>query len=124
MQIKMIERIDKIDMDNGFFPYAKDLGRVLSKTVLNSSQRAIISAVFDKTFGWHDPDSEKEKKLKKRHIKAEIDFNFFEEFTGISPVNISRAIKELISYKVLKREKKGRKFILGRKCVICPNELN
>ena len=52
-------------MDNGNFPYAKDIGRVLAKTKLNNSHRGIIDTILDKTYGWPDKHSEKINKFKK-----------------------------------------------------------
>jgi len=88
--------INKIDMDNGNFPYAKDIGRTLAKTTLTGSHRAIIDCILDKTYGWYDPKSEKVQKLKKRKIKEQITYRNFEDFTGIKRNNISKYIKELI----------------------------
>ncbi|MCD6371184.1 MAG: replication protein, partial [Candidatus Aenigmarchaeota archaeon] len=102
--------ITKIDMDNGNYPYAKDIGRVLAKTKLNSSHRGIIDAVLDKTYGWHDNQSKKEKKIKQRKTHAKIDFKFFEEFTGTPFCKLSIAIKDLVKWKIIKREKQGRSY--------------
>jgi len=103
--------INKIDMDNGNFPYAKDIGRTLAKTTLTGSHRAIIDCILDKTYGWYDPKSEKVQKLKKRKIKEQITYRNFEDFTGIKRNNISKYIKELIDWKVIKRQEKGQYHI-------------
>ena len=60
--------IDKIDMDNGYFPYAKDIGMVLAKTYLLGPHRAILDCIFNKTYGWYDPKSDKVQRLKKRKL--------------------------------------------------------
>lgn len=105
--------VDKIDMDNGNFPYAKDMGRSLAKTTLTGSHRAIIDCILDKTIGWYDPKSEKIQKLKKRKIKELITYKYFECFTGIRRNHISKYIKELIDWKVIKRWGKGQQHIYG-----------
>ena len=104
---------DKIDMDNGNFPYAKDIGLVLAKTILSGSHRAIIDCILDKTIGWYDPKSEKVQKLKKRKIKEQITYKDFENYTGIIRNHISKYIKELIDWKVIKRWEKGQYCIYG-----------
>ncbi len=105
--------VDKIDMDNGNFPYAKDIGRSLAKTTLTGSHRAIIDCILDKTIGWYDPKSEKIQKLKKRKIKELITYKYFEAFSEIRRNHISKYIKELIDWKVIKRWEKGRQHIYG-----------
>lgn len=108
---KKINIVDKIDMDNGNFPYAKDIGRSLAKTTLTGSHRAIIDCILDKTIGWYDPKSEKIQKLKKRKIKELITYEYFEDFTGIRRNHLSKYIKELIDWKVIKRWGKGLQHI-------------
>ena len=66
------ERIDKIDLDNGSYPIAKDIGRVLAKTNLSGAHRAILDAILDKTFGWYDDNSKKETKLNKFYPRKDI----------------------------------------------------
>jgi len=107
-----IEEIpDKIDMDNGNFPYAKDIGRTLAKTTLTGSHRAIIDCILDKTYGWYDPKSEKVQKLKKRKTKEQITYRNFEDFTGIKRTKLSKYILKLVNCKVIKRLKKGQYFL-------------
>lgn len=103
--------IDKIDMDNGNFPYAKDIGRTLAKTTLSGSHRAIIDLILDKTYGWYDPQSDKIQKLKKRKIKELITYRNFEDFTGIRRTKLSKYILKLTNCKVIKRLKKGQYYL-------------
>jgi len=103
--------INKIDMDDGNYPYAKDIGRVLAKTRLNNTHRGIIDAVLDKTYGWNDPTSSKKQRLKQRCTNSKIEFKYFEEFTGTPFCKLSVALKELVKWKIIKREKKGRSYI-------------
>ena len=103
--------VDKIDMDNGNFPYAKDIGKTLAKTTLTGSHRAIIDCILDMTYGWYDPKSVKVQKLKKRKTKEQITYKDFENFTGIIRNNLSKYIKELINWKVIKRQEKGQYYL-------------
>ena len=103
--------IDKIDFDNGNFPYAKDIGRTLSKTTLTGSHRAIIDVILDKTYGWYDPQSDKIQKLKKRKTKELITYRNFEDFTGIKNKHLSKYILELVNWKVINRWGKGQKYL-------------
>lgn len=98
-------------MDDGNYPYAKDIGRTLAKTKLNNSHRGIIDVVLDKTYGWEDPESKKISKLKQRKINEKIDFKFFREFTGIPFCKLSIMIRALVEWKILKRKKQGRNHI-------------
>lgn len=104
----MAEPLKKIDMDNGNFPYATDIGKVLAKTNLHNSHRAILDAIFNKTFAWYEEDSLKQQKHKKRKTKAIISFKYFEEFTGLRPGKISFLLKQLTDRKIIIREKIGR----------------
>ena len=103
--------INKIDMDNGNFPYAKDIGRSLAKTILTGSHRAIIDCILDMTYGWYDPKSEKVQKLKKRKIKELITYKNFKDFTGITSKHLSKYILELVDWKVINRWKKGQNYL-------------
>lgn len=97
--------IAKIDMDNGSFPIAKDVLRVLAKTTLSSSHRGIIDAILDKTYGWYDPNSDKEEPIKKRKMSEYIKYGFFSEYTGLSLPKISRAIRDLVDKNIIKRSR-------------------
>ncbi len=108
---KKIETTNKIDMDNGSFPYAKDIGRTLAKTILSPSHRAIIDCILDMTYGWYDPRSKKIDKLKKRKTKELITYRTFENFTGIMRNHLSKYILELVNWKVIKRREKGQYYI-------------
>ena len=103
--------VDKIDMDNGNFPYAKDIGKTLAKTTLTGSHRAIIDCILDMTYGWYDPKSVKVQKLKKRKTKEQITCRNFKDFTGIRRNHIPKYIKELVDWKVIKRYKKGQYYL-------------
>ncbi len=105
-------------MDDGSYPYAKDIGRVLAKTTLNSTYRGIIDAVFDKTYGWHDNDSQKKVKIKQRKTEEKIDFNFFEEFTGLPFTKLSTALKQLVEWKILRRKKQSRSYIYSFNTIV------
>ena len=97
-------------MDNGWFFYAKDIGRVLAKTHLNNSHRAIIDAILDKTYGWIDNKIKHKKPWKRRKISEIITYKYFRDFTGIENSNLSKNINELINWKIIKREKNGKYF--------------
>ena len=101
----------KIDMDNGNFPYAKDIGKTLAKTTLTGSHRAIIDCILDMTYGWYDPKSVKVQRIKKRKTEEKITYRNFEDFTGIIRNNLSKYIKELINWKVIKRQEKGQYYL-------------
>jgi len=97
-------------MDNGWFFYAKDIGRTLAKTHLNNSHRAIIDAILDKTYGWIDLKSPNKKPWKRRKTKETISYKFFSDFTGMEKSNLSKNINDLINWKIIKRIKGGRYF--------------
>ena len=78
-----MQQTDKIDMDNGSFPLAKDVLRVLAKTDLASSYIGAFFVISGRTFGWHDPWFEKEQRVKKKKVEACIRSSYFEEFTGL-----------------------------------------
>ena len=103
--------IDKIDMDNGYFPYAKDIGRTLARTYLNGSHRAIIDCILDLTYGWYDPKSEKVEKSKKRKTEERITYRIFEDFTRITNKHLSKYILALVNWKVIKRHKRGQYYL-------------
>lgn len=103
--------INKIDMDNGYFPYAKDIGRTLARTYLNGSHRAIIDCILDLTYGWYDPKSEKVEKFKKRKTEERITYRIFEDFTGITNKHLSKYILALVDWKVIKRRKRGQCYL-------------
>ena len=104
------EIVDKIDLDNGWWFYAKDIGRTLAKTTLNSTYRAIIDCILDMTYGWHDPKGTNELKRKRRKTKEYINFKEFEEYTGIGKTNLSKHITNLIKWNIVKRWKNGKKL--------------
>lgn len=101
----------KIDMDNGYFPYAQDIGRVLAKTTISGSHRAIIDCILSKTFGYPDKKSDKIDKVKRRIIEERITYREFANFTGIMRKNLSKYIKELIDWKMIKRRERGQYYI-------------
>lgn len=103
--------VDKIDMDNGNFPYAKDIGKTLAKTTLTGSHRAIIDCILDMTYGWYDPKSVKVQRIKKRKTEEKITCRVFKYFTGIRRNHIPKYILELVNWKVIKRRKKGQYYL-------------
>lgn len=103
--------INKIDMDNGYFPYAQDIGRVLAKTYLNGSHRGILDCIFSKTFGYPDKKSNKIEKIKRRVIEERITCREFGDFTRIKRNHISKYILELVTWKIIKRRKRGQYYL-------------
>jgi hypothetical protein len=103
--------INKIDMDNGYFPYAQDIGRVLAKSILTGSHRAILDCIFSKTFGYPDKKSGKTEKIKRRVIEEKITCRDFKDFTGIRRNHIPKYILELVNWKVIKRREKGQYYL-------------
>lgn len=95
-------------MDDGSYPIAKDIGRVLAKTNLSNTQRGVIDAILDQTYGWYDGSNPKKSKLKQRKTKAIIGFNFFEQFTGAPFSKLSSTVKKLLETRIIKRIKEGR----------------
>jgi len=102
--------IQKIDMDNGSFPYAKDIARVLAKTKLSNIHRGIIDLILCETFGWYDNSSGKKEKFKKRRIWAKITYSGFQEWGGYPYPKIAKALTELIRWKVISRKGKPRHY--------------
>lgn len=98
-----MDPITRIDMDNGSFPIAKDVLRVLAKTNLSSSHMGVIFVVLDKTFGWHNPDSIKELAIKQRKTEEYIKSSCFEEYTGLPASKVSTLTRELFEWRVIKR---------------------
>lgn len=92
-------------MDNGWYGRALDLDKWLARTVLNGTHRAVIDCVISETYGWHDEESEKKENIKKRRTEAQISHKAFCEFTWISKSHISDALSELITWKIIKRDK-------------------
>ncbi len=93
-----MQRTDKIDIDNGSFPLARDVLRVLAKTDLASSYIGAFFVITGRTFGWHDPGFEKEqrvKKKKKKKVEACIRSSCFEEFTGLPETKVSTLTRGL-----------------------------
>jgi len=101
------EIVDKIDLDNGWWYCAKDIGKTLAKTTLSGLQRAIIDCILDKTFGWHDPKAKKGLPRKRRKIWADIKGKEFEEYTGVEANKVSEAISYLDDNNIIKRKKQG-----------------
>ena len=95
--------IDRIDLDNGSFPLAKDILRVLAKTKLSSSHMGVIFAVLDKTYGWHDPHSGKKQRIKKRKTEEFIKYAYFKDFTGLSSSKLSRLTGDLEKWRIINR---------------------
>lgn len=102
--------IKSIDMDNGYYPIAKDIGRVIAKTTLNSSQVGIILAIIDQTYGYHDPGSLKNLKVKKRRTSAIIGFEFFRSYTGIPNSKLSFEIDRLAKLNIITKKRQSRTF--------------
>ena len=100
------ETIQKIDMDNGWFPLANDVMPVLAKTSLSGSHFGILYAVLDKTYGWYDKNSQKKQGFKQRHTIAHIKYAFFQNITGQSKSKVSKRVNELIAWKVIHRSAK------------------
>jgi len=101
--------VDKIDLDNGWWYCAKDIGRTLAKTKLTGSHRAIIDFILDKTYGWKDPKNKNELIRKRRKTWEYITFKEFEEYTRLGYTRLSENIEKLIKWNVIKRKKNGRK---------------
>jgi|GEM_PF-2919707 len=95
----------KIDMDDGNFPIAHTALLTLSKTKLSGAQRAVVDVVFTQTYGYHNEASPYDERLKKRHIKAQISHEFFEQATWMGKQEISRAISALIKWGIIGRDK-------------------
>jgi hypothetical protein len=106
----MGDLIKTIDMDNGYYPIAKDIGRVIAKTTLNSSQFGIILAIIDQTYGYYDPGSIKDLKVKKRRTSAIIGFDFFRSYTGIPNSKLSFEIDRLVKFNIIIKKRHGRTF--------------
>ena len=97
--------INKIDMDNGSFPLAKDSLKVLAKTNLSGAHRAIIDVVWLQTYGWYDDSNEHEQKIKKRRIVAQINYDVFINETYMDKTNISKRLNQLIDWNIIIRDK-------------------
>lgn len=108
------KKIDRIDMDNGSLPIAKDILRVLAKTNLSPRHLGIIYAVLDKTYGWHNGNSKKKKKIKQRKTEEYIKLNCFAEFTRRAVSHTSTAVNDLVKWHVILRsERRPYKYSLN-----------
>lgn len=97
--------ITKIDMDNGNFPLAKDALRVLVKTKLTGSHRALIDVIWLNTYGWHDPESTHEQKIKQRKTEARISQKTFMEETWMEKAFVTKRLNELVDWKIILRDR-------------------
>ncbi|MBA7500795.1 hypothetical protein ES704_03556 [subsurface metagenome] len=101
------EIVDKIDLDNGWWYCAKDIGKTLNKTNVIGVRRGIVDLILAQTFGFPDPKGKNELKRKNRKIWAYIQGKEFEEYTGAEINRISEAISYLVDNNVIKRKVKG-----------------
>ena len=99
--------VDKIDLDNGWWYCAKDIGKTLAKTKLTGSHRAVIDFILDKTYGWKDPKNKSELTRKRRKTSEDITFKEFEVYTRLGYTRLSENIEKLIKWNVIKRKKNG-----------------
>lgn len=102
---KVIPIIRKIDMDDGSLPLAKSILTTLAKTKASGTHHSIINVIIHETYGWYDAESPHTEKIKKRRTKAQISFEKFTEITWIGEQELSRAISQLLKYKVIGRDK-------------------
>jgi len=102
--------MQKIDMDNGNFPLAKDALRVLAKTTLSGSHQALIYVVWMETYGWHDSGSQYQEKIKQRRIVAQISHKTFMAETWLDKTTVSRRLNELVDWGVIIRDKNTTPF--------------
>ncbi|MFH0732201.1 MAG: replication protein [Candidatus Omnitrophota bacterium] len=87
----------RIDMDDGYFPIARNLLLWLAKTKLSSSQRAVIDVILCQTYGFYERKSPNLQYIKKRRTKAKIPFSIFIKHTRLDKFSLCRAIKSLMN---------------------------
>lgn len=95
----------KIDMDDGYLPLARTAILTLSKTRLSGAQRAIVDVIFTQTYGYQNDESPHQEKVKKRHTRAQISYEFFMQATWMGKQEVIRAINALVKWRIIGRDK-------------------
>ncbi len=84
---------------NGFFKVANELAEILAKTSLSGSEVRVLWVVLRKTWGW--------VKGNRRKDFDKISLSQFVVITGMKQVNVFRALKSLVAYKLLLKTEQG-----------------